>query len=176
MSLLIIITLASLALAAASAAYVVKLRRQYSVTPPPALTTPKEETSEEPIPTVENHSDEDDVTQRVSEWMWHTMDVPCDGSITLESVAKGIDMPRSDLSAYLQQHPQLTFKSWISNIRIRHCHELLLTTELTLSEIAYMCGYADLPTMSKAFKRQYGVSPSKYRKAVDDAPSDATDK
>ena len=47
--------------------------------------------------------------------------------------------------------------------RITRCEQLLLNTDMTLSEVAYECGYADLPTMSKAFKRKYGFPPSKFR-------------
>jgi len=151
--MLILITLFSLAAAVVSVAYAVTLRRRYQKKMQSDLIT---------TPVV----DEDDIARKVDEWMWTTLTVPCDNSITLDSIAEGIGIKRTALQDYLQSQQHLTFKSWISTIRIKHCKWLLDTTDYTLSEIAYMCGYADLPSMSKAFKRQFGMSPSKYKKCL----------
>ena len=37
---------------------------------------------------------------------------------------------------------------------------------LTVTDIAYACGFADLPTFSHAFKQTYQESPSTYRRRV----------
>ena len=152
--MLILITLFSLAAAAVSVAYAVTLRRRYHKSVPPNLVI---------APT----DNEDDITRKVDEWMWTTMSIPCDNSITLDRIADGIGIERTALQDYLQNQQHLTFKAWISTIRISHCKELLDTTDYTLSEISYMCGYADLPSMSKAFKRRYGMSPSRYKKHLE---------
>jgi len=36
----------------------------------------------------------------------------------------------------------------------------------TLTDIASLCGFPDLFTFSKAFKREYGVAPSRYATSV----------
>ena len=40
--------------------------------------------------------------------------------------------------------------------------KLLLEGKLNVSEIAMKTGFSTLPHFSKAFKKQFGVSPSKY--------------
>ena len=161
--MLILITLFSLAAAVVSVAYAVTLRRRYQKKMQSDLIT---------TPVV----DEDDITRKVDEWMWTTLAVPCDNSITLDSVAEGTGIQRSVLQDYLQNRQCLTFKAWISTIRINHCKELLDTTDYTLSEISYMCGYADLPSMSKAFKRRFGMSPSAYKKRLEADVVNGSDK
>jgi len=48
--------------------------------------------------------------------------------------------------------------------RRRHCASELLHSDRKISEIAESCGYNDLPTFTRAFKRQFGMAPSEYRK------------
>ncbi len=43
-------------------------------------------------------------------------------------------------------------------------NSLMKNTSYTLSEIAYLCGFASLSTFSKVFKEKYGVSPTTYEK------------
>ena len=45
--------------------------------------------------------------------------------------------------------------------RLAHARELLSEKTLLVSEIATQCGFPDVFTFSKAFKRKYGVSPTK---------------
>jgi len=50
--------------------------------------------------------------------------------------------------------------------RLQHSYSLLKQKELLISTIAKECGFPDVFTFSKAFKRKYGLSPSKYRFAA----------
>ncbi|MDR2917324.1 MAG: GyrI-like domain-containing protein [Tannerella sp.] len=53
--------------------------------------------------------------------------------------------------------------SYIVRVRLETAARLIRYTELSVSEIAYRVGY-DVPTsLSKAFKQQYGISPTEYR-------------
>lgn len=150
MKLLIITNLISLAVTVVLVVYALTLHYKRRS---PVTTLPEE-----------SKSNPDEVTRKVNEWMWHTLSVPSNDQFTLENVANGIGVSREELANYLKEQHQANFRSWISSIRLQHCCELLTTTDYTLSEIAYMCGYADLPTMSKAFKRYYGQSPSKFKR------------
>ena len=161
--MLILITLISLTAAVVSIAYALTLRRRYQMC---------EQPNSSPLPT----ECEDDITRKVDAWMWTTLAVPYDNSITLDSIAEGIGIERTTLQDYLLNQQHLTFKAWISTIRVNHCKDLLDTTDYTLSEIAYMCGYADLPSMSKAFKRHFDMSPSKYKKRFANGVVRTTDK
>tara|TARA_R110002050_G_scaffold43127_3_gene103629 strand:+ start:1370 stop:2230 length:861 start_codon:yes stop_codon:yes gene_type:complete len=74
----------------------------------------------------------------------------------------------ADLVGYSHFHFQRQYKSamgisptkQLSLWRLNKAIELIRNTDYRLKEIAGLVGYNDLPTFSKAFKRQYGVSPN----------------
>lgn len=66
-----------------------------------------------------------------------------------------------------KKHLGMPFRMCLRNIRLAKAEEALKNTSYTLSEIAYLCGFASLSTFSKVFKEKYGVSPTTYRKKVE---------
>ncbi|MBC9798096.1 hybrid sensor histidine kinase/response regulator transcription factor, partial [Sinomicrobium weinanense] len=58
----------------------------------------------------------------------------------------------------------LTPNEFIKNIRLRRAAQLLADNNIHISEVAYMIGFNDLSYFSACFKKQYGASPSAYRK------------
>ncbi|MCI6509532.1 MAG: helix-turn-helix domain-containing protein [Prevotella sp.] len=68
---------------------------------------------------------------------------------------------RRKLLAVLGEAPN----SYIRSLQIKRAHELLGTqTDLSISQIARLCGFYDMSHFSKIFKQCTGVSPSQYRK------------
>lgn len=53
--------------------------------------------------------------------------------------------------------------AFIRKIRLQKAKEMLETTELNISEIAYSVGFNDPNYFSRAFAREFGQSPSSYR-------------
>lgn len=53
---------------------------------------------------------------------------------------------------------------YVAHCRMRKATELLITTEMSMSEIAQALGYSTQYAFSKAFKRIIGESPSEFRK------------
>ena len=53
----------------------------------------------------------------------------------------------------------------LARVRLSQAAAYLTTTDLTLDAIATRTGYATCASLSKAFKRHYGVSPGSYRAA-----------
>jgi AraC family L-rhamnose operon regulatory protein RhaS len=48
--------------------------------------------------------------------------------------------------------------------RLQHAGNLLRNTDLSISEVAYNCGFADNAYFARQFKKFFSLSPSKYRK------------
>lgn len=97
---------------------------------------------------------------------WLDID-PCpllQNNMTLQDIADALNIPRQDLSKYLTDILHTNYSGWLSDLRVRKCEGLIVSTALNMSEISYKCGYADLATMSKAFKKKYGIPPREYRK------------
>ena len=58
----------------------------------------------------------------------------------------------------------VSFSDYYSQIRISHAKELLLNTDKTVQEIAFLTGYNDEKYFSRIFKKLTNVSPSEFRK------------
>jgi transcriptional regulator GlxA family with amidase domain len=53
----------------------------------------------------------------------------------------------------------------ISGIRLQKGRELLRKSELTVSEVAYDCGFTDPAYFSRTFSKEFGTAPSSVRRA-----------
>ncbi len=53
--------------------------------------------------------------------------------------------------------------AFILNVKMkRACHFLDRHPELSIAEVAMLCGYNDAPNFTRAFKRTFGITPSEY--------------
>ncbi|WP_199615068.1 response regulator transcription factor [Paenibacillus alkalitolerans] len=58
-----------------------------------------------------------------------------------------------------------TFSEYVTELRIKKARELLISTELSVEEIATKVGYIDYYYFNKVFKKQCGITPAKFRKS-----------
>ncbi|AYB42863.1 response regulator transcription factor [Paenibacillus lautus] len=84
--------------------------------------------------------------------------------ITLTEVARQFHFNASYLSSYFASYNGEGFSEYLNKIRLEKAMELLLTTELTISEISASVGYSDQSYFTKVFKKQTGISPSQFRR------------
>ena len=57
----------------------------------------------------------------------------------------------------------ITLEKYIITRRLEKVKELLVYTEFTLTEIAYITGFSSINHLSKQFKELMGFSPSHYK-------------
>lgn len=57
-----------------------------------------------------------------------------------------------------------SFREYLNTVRCNNAEKLLLTTDDSVSNIAYECGYNDLCYFISVFRQSRGISPNKYRK------------
>ncbi|AHF91788.1 AraC family transcriptional regulator [Opitutaceae bacterium TAV5] len=81
----------------------------------------------------------------------------------LETLAAEAHVSREHLRRLCQQHYGCSPRHRLTQLRLRKSCELLLLTDNTLEMIAERVGFSDAFCFSKAFAREYGASPSKYR-------------
>ena len=81
----------------------------------------------------------------------------------MNSVAKKFNLSSSHFSTVFSQEVGETFRDYLNTLRIDRARELLRTTNLKCSEIAYQCGYNDSHYFSTVFKKKTGFSPQQYR-------------
>ena len=58
----------------------------------------------------------------------------------------------------------MSFKDFVTNLRITQAIHLMHTTDLSINQIADRVGYSNQHYFSAAFKNVQGISPSDYRR------------
>ena len=58
----------------------------------------------------------------------------------------------------------VNFLAYLTNIRMEKAKKLLLSTSLSITEIAQQCGYGDYRVFTKVFKKTEGSTPSQYQR------------
>ena len=125
----------------------------------------------------------DSLCQAYLHFLVRNMTVESNMHATVEQLTREISHraldPDIDLSAllsesgYSEDHIRMRFRQitgktptdYLTELRISHAHFLIdvYKDTLTLSEIAYRCGYLDYVYFSKRFKQVTGLSPREYK-------------
>jgi signal transduction histidine kinase/DNA-binding response OmpR family regulator len=79
-------------------------------------------------------------------------------------LAENLSLSESQLYRKLKALSGNSTALFIRGIRLSAAKKLLETTSLHISEIAYQCGFNNPAWFSRAFKDEFGVSPSDFRK------------
>jgi signal transduction histidine kinase/ligand-binding sensor domain-containing protein/DNA-binding response OmpR family regulator len=82
--------------------------------------------------------------------------------LSVEMISNEIGISRVHLHRKLKELTNLTTRDLIRNIRLKQAADLVTVKGLTVSEVAFAVGFANVNTFSVAFKELYGVSPTMY--------------
>ena len=58
----------------------------------------------------------------------------------------------------------VNFLTYLTSIRMEKSKKLLISTSLSIAEVAEQSGYGDYRVFTKVFKKNEGVTPSQYRR------------
>lgn len=87
-----------------------------------------------------------------------------DESISLDRVARKVNISPNYFSAMFSQEVGQTFVEYLTNKRIDEAKRILRQTDKRSSEIAFTVGYKDPHYFSFVFKKVSGCTPSEYRR------------
>ena len=79
-------------------------------------------------------------------------------------VAGEFNLTPNYFSTLFHQEVGVTFRDFLTNLRIDRAKVLLCTTNIKISEIAFYCGYKDAHYFSYIFKKKVGQTPSQFRR------------
>lgn len=72
-------------------------------------------------------------------------------------------MSRSTLHLKLVALTGMSITRYVRALRLSKAKDLLASSELTISEIAYAVGFDDPKYFSRVFSEEFGVSPANFR-------------
>lgn len=84
--------------------------------------------------------------------------------IELNDLAKEVNLSKSTCCREFKKYMSCTIFEYIINYRLLVSSDLLTTTNDSISDIAYQCGFGSTSYFIEKFKMKTGVSPSVYRK------------
>jgi AraC-like DNA-binding protein len=95
----------------------------------------------------------------------HTDKLYLDPELTVEKVGKYVQLPPKTVSFVVNQHLQKSFNAFVNEYRIEAVKEQLTNPaneHLTLTGIAFDCGFNSQATFQRAFRQATGKSPKQY--------------
>lgn len=81
-------------------------------------------------------------------------------------IAAAAAVSRSGLQRKLKQSMGVTPQELLIEARIKRACQLLVSTDKSVSEVAYACGFTDPKYFSRSFKHSTGKTPSEYKNAL----------
>lgn len=80
-----------------------------------------------------------------------------------EDILKALATNRTYFTRMMQDNFGKTFSQYLNEHRLAHAQHLLLTTDLTQSEIALQSGFNEVTYMSRMFKSTYNLTPRQWQ-------------
>jgi len=84
--------------------------------------------------------------------------------LKLSALAERFSMSVSRISEVIKETTGQNFLHFLHDLRIRHACSLLVSTEMSVAEIALEVGYGSYKTFSRVFHETKGMVPREYRK------------
>jgi len=90
--------------------------------------------------------------------------------LTLPMLSRALGVSESYLSRTFSTRLKTGFRTYLNALRIDRACLLLRSTGLSVTRIAYECGYESQRTFNRAFAEQHAVTPTEYRQLHAAAP------
>ena len=71
---------------------------------------------------------------------------------------------REHISRMLKKYYNVTPADYVNELRLNHAVNLMMTSNLSITEICYECGFSNLSWFYSLFEKKFNKSPSRYRK------------
>ena len=83
--------------------------------------------------------------------------------VTLRDAADHFYCHPNSISNMLRRSYGISFSNALTDARMRRAARLLLTTDRTVQDIAYACGYRNMTHFYELFRTRFGTSPGEWR-------------
>jgi AraC-like DNA-binding protein len=84
--------------------------------------------------------------------------------ISLEDVAKETNLNPSYFSRIFKSYVGINYKEYISRMRIEKAETLLITTNYSIIDICFQCGFNSVRSFNRTFKQIRGYTPSRVQR------------
>ena len=86
--------------------------------------------------------------------------------VRMGELAARLGLSRSRFEHLFKAQTGATFRRYVRTTRLTRAKALLQDPCLRVKEVAWRCGYANTSSLTRGFEREYGLSPSDYRRST----------
>ncbi len=101
--------------------------------------------------------------QKVMRYIWENSER---SDLTLKETARDNGVSYFYLSHLFKAHLKISFVEYRKQVKMDKAAKLLKNFDLSVSQIAYSCGFADASYFCKSFKKTHHCSPGVFRKNI----------
>jgi len=94
------------------------------------------------------------------------VDSALEKGVRQSDVAAKLALSRSRFGHLFRAQTGLTFRQYVRATRLARAKLLLRDMRLRVEEVAWHCGYAHTSNLDREFEREFGLSPSDYRRST----------
>ncbi len=129
-----------------------------------------EETQEDKVEEITLQSGDEKLLTRLMAEINKNLD---NSEFNIDTLAQQVGISRVHLYRKMKELTGQSPHNFIRNLRLKQAVNLLTNKSLTVSEVAYSCGFATVSTFSTLFKKFYGCTPTEYVKEHASMPADS---
>lgn len=85
--------------------------------------------------------------------------------LSLADIGRQVYLHPNHVHRLFKQGTGITPLAYLTDVRLSHARELLLTTQQSIGEISELCGFCNSSHFISTFKQKYGMTPSAFRRA-----------
>ncbi len=86
--------------------------------------------------------------------------------ISVDELAEKVNLNRTTLQRVFKQMYGITIFEYRTQVRMQESKNLLIDGDLSITEIAGICGYSNASKFSAAFKRHFGLTPTEWKNPI----------
>ena len=84
----------------------------------------------------------------------------------MDEAANHVGYSKFHFARLFKEYTGMTFNDYQTTLKLKEVERQLSDTDLQISDIAMSCGFNNLTSLSRSFKKQYGCSPSQFRNRI----------
>ena len=86
--------------------------------------------------------------------------------ISVKEIADLINLTEASLFKFIKRHTDKTLTQMVNEFRINHATKLLMTTERSMLDICYECGYNNISYFNRKFKEIMKDTPTDFKNLI----------
>ncbi len=87
-----------------------------------------------------------------------------DQNIDLKTISKKCNYSISYFSRQFKKYTDMGFVEYLTDVRVSHAKNMLMSKDITVTQLSCECGFGSLRSLNRAFLNKYGCSPKEYKR------------